>query len=364
MACNPHCIPKWTEHNVVGDFNGAGSVYAKDVDGDGYMDVLGAASYADSIILWRNTSGDGLNLTEQTVEGDYNGAYSVYAEDVDGDGYMDVLGAAFNDDDITWWKNNTGDGTNWTEQTIEGSFDGAYSVHAADVDGDGYMDVLGAANNGDSITWWKNNTGDGTDWTENVVDADFDGAQSVYAVDIDGDGYMDVLGAAKDADDISWWRNTTGDGTTWAETFVDEAFDGAASVYPADIDGDGYMDILGAGHDGNIISWWRNTTGNGTSWIETPVRVGYVSPHSVYSADMDGDGDMDVLGAARSSKDITWWENTEGDGTAWTEHTVDGEFAGAQSVYATDMDGDGDPDVLGAARTDGDITWWENDCIP
>ncbi|NLP04707.1 hypothetical protein GX411_01985, partial [Candidatus Fermentibacteria bacterium] len=32
-----------------------------------------------------------------------NGAWSVYSSDVDGDGDMDVLGAAYNADDITWW---------------------------------------------------------------------------------------------------------------------------------------------------------------------------------------------------------------------------------------------------------------------
>jgi len=79
---------------------------------------------------------------------------------------------------------------------------------------------------------------------------------------------------------------------------------------------------------------------------------------------VDGDGDLDVLGAAVDADDITWWENTAGDGTAWTEHIVDGTFDGAYSVYAADVDGDGDLDVLGAAQGDDDIAWWESDCIP
>ncbi len=85
---------------------------------------------------------------------------------------------------------------------------------------------------------------------------------------------------------------------------------------------------------------------------------------SVYAADINGDGDMDVLGAAVFSNDIAWWENTAGDGTAWTEHTVDGAFDFARSVYAADIDGDGDIDVLGAAYGTDEIAWWESDCIP
>ena len=75
---------------------------------------------------------------------------------------------------------------------------------------------------------------------------------------------------------------------------------------------------------------------------------------------MDGDGDLDVLGAALNADDIAWWENTLGDGTTWMEHTVDVAFDGARSVYAADVDGDGNLDVLGAAENADDIAWWEN----
>lgn len=44
----------------------------------------------------------------------------------------------------------------------------------------------------------------------------------------------------------------------------------------------------------------------------------------------------------------------------WSGHTVNGVFDGARSVYATDVDSDGDIDVLGTAYLDNDIAWWEN----
>ena len=352
----------WTEHPVDGDFDGAFSVYAADVDGDGDLDVLGAAGLAGDIAWWENTAGDGTAWTEHPVDVDFNAARSVFAADVDGDGDLDVLGAALNADDIAWWENETihRNAVYPTENAVDGAFDGAASVSAADVDGDGDLDVLGAALNADDITWWENTAGDGTAWTAHTVDGAFDNAASVYAADVDGDGDLDVLGAAVLADDIAWWENTAGDGTAWTVHTVDGAFDGARSVFAADVDGDGDLDVLGAATAADDIAWWENTAGDGTAWTEHTVDGDFDGAWSVYAADVDGDGDLDVLGAAAVADDIAWWENTAGDGTAWTEHTVDGAFDFARSVYAADVDGDGDLDVLGAAVFANDIAWWEN----
>ena len=123
----------------------------------------------------------------------------------------------------------------------------------------GVRAVLGAAESADDITWWENTAGDGTAWVEHTVDAEFDGAWSVFATDVDGDGDVDVLGGASQADDIAWWENTTGDGTTWIEHTVDSDFD-ARSVFATDLDGDGDVDVLGGAH-AHDIAWWENRGG-------------------------------------------------------------------------------------------------------
>ena len=348
------------EHTVDGAFDGANAVFAADVDGDGDTDILGAAFFADDVTWWENSAGDGSTWIEHTVAGAINGAQSVYASDVDGDGDTDILGAAAFADDITWWENSAGDGSTWTERIVEGEFDRASSVFAADVDGDGDTDILGAAAFAKDITWWENSAGDGSTWTEHIADGDFNGAVSVYATDVDGDGDTDILGAAVTDDDITWWENTVGDGSTWTEHAVDSDFNGARSVFAADVDGDGDTDILGAALHADDIAWWENTAGDGSTWTEHIVDGDFNGAWSVYATDVDSDGDLDILGAASVANDITWWENTLGDGSTWTEHTVDGDFTGAISVYATDVDGDGGTDILGAADSADAITWWEN----
>ena len=271
---------------------------------------------------------------------------------------MVIVGWAKDGNDISWWEND-GDPkqNNWTEYLVDGDFDGARSVYVTDMDGDGDVDILAAAFESNDVSWFENDgTPNNNTWTEHVIDASFSGPRQVYATDMDGDGDMDVLGAAASGDDISWWENTSiipSLPTITTEYSVDGSFNGSISVYATDMDGDGDVDILGAAKDGNDISWWENDgTPNNSSWTEYLVDGDFGGVRSVYATDMDGDGDVDILGAGENNNDISWWIN---DGNpkqnTWTEYTIDASFNGAFSVYATDMDGDGDIDVLGAAAT-------------
>jgi hypothetical protein len=87
-----------------------------------------------------------------------------------------------------------------------------------------------------------------------------------------------------------------------------------------------------------------------------------LAPSSVYAEDLDGDGDMDVLSASDGDDKIAWYENDGNEN--FTPYTItvnaDGVYSGFYSVYAVDVDGDGDIDVLSAAFNDNKIAWYEN----
>ena len=75
--------------------------------------------------------------------------------------------------------------------------------------------------------------------------------------------------------------------------------------------------------------------------------------HSVYAADVDGDGDVDVLCGSASSSDnkIAWYENTDGEGTFGPQQIITAttkSALGLEDIYTADVDGDGDMDVLSA----------------
>ena len=350
------------EYTVEVHFKGATSVYSEDINGDGYMDILGAARYGDNNIVWWENSdtSPGIYWVAHTIAGDLAGTESVYSEDIDGDGDMDVLGAYSSS--IAWWENIDGSGASWTKHIVAGYFINAKFVYSEDIDADGDMDVLGASSDANDIAWWDNIDGSGTSWTEHIVEGDFIGAACVHSQDMDNDGDMDILGAAFTINEISWWENSdTGAGIYWIEHVISDECLGAHCVYSQDIDSDGDMAFGIYASCNNEITWWENIDGSGTSWAEYIVDGDFTGAASVYSEDMDNDGDMDILGAAFSNGGIiAWWDNSDtSPGMIWVKHTVDRDFAGAVSIYSEDINCDGNMDILGAALSDNDITWWD-----
>ncbi len=296
-----------------------------------------------------------LTWTETIVDAGFDGAYSVTAADFDGDGDMDLAGAAFEGDDLAWYENMDGSGETMTKHVITGSFLGAISVFAGDVNNDGVADLIVAGNDADKVLWWEND-GSGTTWTSRAISPSYDGAYCVYGEDMDGDGDLDILGAARYDDEITMWENVN-NGQVWIEHTVASGFDGAYSVHAADVNGDGFMDILGVARFDNTVAWFENDGDE----VFTPhlIEDQYPAPWDVHAGDIDGDGDMDVLSVARYAGEVTWWEN-DGSGMDWSMHTLTDHLTGASSVMAVDLDLDGDCDVLAAGHGADHVAWWEN----
>ncbi len=342
---------------------GAHAVYAADIDGDGDLDALSASFYDDKIAWYENMDGQGTSWTFHTIATSADFAKSVYAADVDGDGDIDALSASFTDDEIAWYENVGGGGTSWALHAISTNADGAESVYAADVDGDGDIDALSASRVDDKIAWYENAGGIGTSWVLHTISTSADNPYSVYAADVDGDGDLDALSASRVEDKIAWYENVGGGGTSWVLHTISTSADGAYSVHAADVDGDGDLDALSASLLDDKIAWYENAGGGGTSWVLHTISTDAAFVRSVYTADVDRDGDFDALSASLFDDKIAWYENVGGGGTSWVLHTISTGADGAISVYAADVDGDGDLDALSASVYADTISWHRNDTI-
>lgn len=337
-----------TENVISADADGAHSVFAIDVDGDGDTDVL-SASVTDNRITWYENDGS-QTFTTHTITTQAIGAESVFAADVDGDGDIDALSASEGDDKIAWYEN---DGSqNFTERIISTTADGAQSVFAADIDGDGDMDVLSASEIDDKIAWYEN---DGSQsFVPHTITVSADNAFSVYAVDVDGDGDMDVLSASENDNTIAWYEND-GNQSFTAHTISTTA-SAAQSVFAADVNGDGHMDVLSASRNDNKIAWYEND--GSQNFVERVISTAAIQAHAVFAADLDGDGDIDALSASATDDKIAWYENNGNQN--FTERIISSSASAAHGVFAADVNGDGNLDVLSASQNDKTIAWFEN----
>ena len=350
----------YAQHVVGGSLPKARALDAGDIDGDGVPDVSCTVFDGDQVLWWRYEGGD-QTWNPHTVVSGYDGASSVQALDFDQDGDADLLGAAYYADRVSWFENIGGEGTNWMEHLIEPSLDGAYMAQGGDLDGDGDPDVLVAANLADQVVWYEDVDGGSTNWVRHAIATGFDAAYGVYIVDLDGDGDLDALGAAYNSDDITWWENTSGDASAWVARAIDTSFDGAAFVETIDLDGDGDQDVLGAARVADDMAWWENADGTGHAWIKHMIDGSFNGANSVQAEDLDGDGDLDVLGAGWDGDEVAWWENLDGMGGGWQKHTVATGFDGAWSAVAEDFDGDAMLDIACTAYYGNQLAWWENE---
>ena len=242
-------------------------------------------------------------------------------------------------------------------QIISGNSGGARSAFAVDLDGDGDADVLSASWNDDKIAWYENQGG-GSFGPQQVITTKTNGPRDVFATDLDGDGDADVLSASYYDSKIAWFENLGG-GAFGPQQVITKSAAYAVSTFAIDLDGDGDTDVLSASGGGtDRIAWYENQ-GGGVFGTQQVITTSVDGAEDVYAIDLDGDGDADVLSASRWDHKIAWYEN-QGGGVIGPQQviTTDARLAGA--VSAIDLDGDGDADVLSTSRMDDTIAWYEN----
>jgi len=354
---------QFIQHNIDLNFRGACSVGAYDLDGDGDLDILGAGNTGKHISWWRSEGGYPIGFTEFEIDTDIYGIIYAAASDIDNDNDLDVMGASWNRDWIIVWQNKGGNPITWEKDTLDSNIAGAHEVHAVDINKDGLLDIIAAGGEDNTIVWYQNNGNSVNTWNKHTVDAQFTGSRAVVSADINNDSFPDLIGAALTANQVCVWFNDGNSPINWSKQIVDDAFRGAHWVHTCDLDQDGDIDILGAAAIGNQIGWWRNDGGNPIQWSKQVLSFSFGGALSVAAGDLDGDNDLDIFGAAINHNKVTWWRNNGGTPISWQANIISTNYNGAWPVYGADLDEDGDLDIISAASVSHDIHWWENTTI-
>ncbi len=317
--------------------------------------------------------------------------------DIDNDGDLDVfVGSGLNTNGVFFFRNDTaapvGSPVSFSQQApplvipINVNYLGGFTPTFADIDKDGDFDALVGDDNG-SIHFFRNTgTAASPTLTEQTgannpfdgVDVGFDSVPTF--TDIDNDSDKDVFIGTRTGEILFYSNNGAGAGIVPTFTSlsgvnnplsgvnVGTAVDEFSSPAFANIDGDGDLDVY-IGHTGGQTRFYRNVGsaavpnfGTATAILDNPFDLGLVNnATSIETADVDGDGDKDVL-LSLPAGTIDYYKNVGTGGQASFIRQTGGNnpfsvvILGADYLHPTlvDIDGDGDLDLVVGTKVDDD----------
>lgn len=339
---NPHC-------KTVGDING-----------DHFPDILAASSTGDTTgLFWYEYP----NWTKHKITG---GSFSTDMQvgDVDGDGDLDAIIPMGRDPgrSVWWYENPLPDGRPdndpWPAHKIANAT--AHDLEVADLGDNGSLDVVVRLI--DISILLQESTGN---WTK--IQIQTDGHTGLALSDIDRDGRIDLVLDG-------YWLKAPADPTqgSWQKYMFADGWEGKdVGVTPTDLNNDNRIDIIIAPAESKGALIWYEAPADPTikdRWMAHTIDSTVSHIHTFKVADMDLDGDTDVVIAEMhqtETRRVAIYLN-EGDALHWKRQIV--ATTGSHNIRLADIDNDGDMDIVGAnwsndSPTGGAIELWRNNLI-
>ncbi len=368
---NPR-LAKWAKHVIDVKPDRATFVHAADADNDGDDDLFAGAWW------YENTGSIGSGWIRRVIGDPLRDVLLV--DDLDGDGDVDVFGtqAPVGSGPLTRvfaWAQNDGAGNFSTYTNIDaGTNSFVQGVETVRFAPDGPLELW--------ISWNERTNGvqrfvipdDPTSgrWTLETVFAVSQGEEIDFA-DVDGDTDLDVLlghyWVENDPGGAGWTPHILHEPTEccYAENITDLPL--PDRVVPADVDADGDVDVV-VSHEYdpmNRVTWYENPGSEPRGlWIEHVIGVGATPIHSLDVADIDGDGDVDVVAGEHRLVDEgidqgrAWVFENLGGGLRWIAHEIDDTDAHHDGTQLADLDNDGDLDVFSVGWLHDRVLVYEN----
>ena len=317
--------------------SGISGLAISDMDQDGDLDIV-SSSFTDLIL---HVNGGNGNFTNDTIPITIAPSNLVVL-DVNDDGHMDIVASSSSS-----FKQYLNDGS---QNFTEGDFP-RFSTLIRDFDHDGDVDFVSAND-------WDNNQSHCDYYDRFSYRTTTTNRVSISVGDLDNDGDLDLLRAGS--------TGTILDTNYGYENFLlTDTLNEVWSLHQdlADLDSDGDLDYLLVERFVGIV-WFENQFNEGSMDAGPRQLIGDLSmdPRGVRAADLDGDGDPDIVAVSRNDDKVVWYENRLNETSAdFGPETAIGFTAdGPVKVLTADIDGDGDIDIVTMSDIDDEINWFEN----
>lgn len=289
-----------------------------DADGDGDLDFIGS----NNTVFWLECPAkpfSGKPWTYRTVDDEIAGTHCLITGDVNRDGKLDLIANSGRNEKATEFPNSItwieipADphiARNWVRHVFadKDAPGGSHYMGFGDVNGDGRPDISCAAKgtdgfvNGKWFAWWEQPI-DPTDvWKKHLLAEDEEGATNIVPADVDGDGHTDFFATRGHGNGVLWFR-----GPDFKQIEIDPKIEFPHSLAVADVNGDGHVDAVTCGKEANGLAAWYENDGNG-HFVKHVIGSNQGS-YDLSTIDMDGDGDLDVLIAGHASRNLVWFQN-------------------------------------------------------
>ncbi len=326
-------------------------VVSADMNGDGKMDLISSSYFGTTALrIFTNNGSGGFALAGSAAAGDTS--YSVAVMDMNFDGKYDLLSAG-NGGNLEIYTNagNYVFGLSSSIKLTNAASSSIEDMVLADVDGDHAVDVIAVHSSYNVVGIFKNNGGGSFNNPYYVPIASYAQPHRVTAADVNGDGKIDLITTDQFNSLVTIYTNN-GFGAFTTSLTVPGLGGAIVSAVAADVNGDGKVDLAVAKNNNNTLVIVTNS-GNGTFTVSSSVGVG-LQPIHVTAADVNGDGKVDLISANTGTNTLTVVTNNGSGGFAIASSPVVGAYP--KYVAWADVNGDGKPDLVSANDLDNTMT--------